>query len=127
MHAAVVDASAVAAVVFDEPEAADVVRRLTGVPLCGPRLLELELANTACSKIRRRLATADVLLADLADAGRLHVTFFDPPTDEVLTLALETGLTVYDASYLWLAVALELPLVTLDRQLARAAKRAGRS
>lgn len=45
----------------------------------------------------------------------------------VLTLAVATGLTPYDASYLWLARRLGLPLVTLDQTLARAADAVGRA
>jgi predicted nucleic acid-binding protein len=40
----------------------------------------------------------------------------------VLALALRTGLTGYDASYLHLARTLEVELVTLGRQLAAAAE-----
>ncbi len=40
---------------------------------------------------------------------------------EVVSLALATGLTAYDASYLWLARLLGAELVTLDRRLAAAA------
>jgi predicted nucleic acid-binding protein len=39
----------------------------------------------------------------------------------VSNLALETGLTAYDASYLWLANRLGASIVTLDKQLAKAA------
>ena len=38
----------------------------------------------------------------------------------VLDLAERTGLTAYDASYLWLARELKAELVTLDRKLAAA-------
>ncbi len=41
-----------------------------------------------------------------------------------LALAVETGLTVYDASYLWLARQMRAELVTLDQQLVKAASRA---
>jgi len=37
-----------------------------------------------------------------------------------IALAEATRLTLYDASYLWLAYALDAELVTLDDQLARA-------
>ena len=37
-----------------------------------------------------------------------------------VALALATGLTAYDASYLWLTRKLGAELVTLDQQLARA-------
>jgi predicted nucleic acid-binding protein len=38
-----------------------------------------------------------------------------------LTLALDHGLSAYDASYLALAQSLEVPLITADRRLAEAA------
>ena len=40
--------------------------------------------------------------------------------DAVLALAAATGLTAYDASYLWLSRRLGAALVALGRQLARA-------
>jgi predicted nucleic acid-binding protein len=40
---------------------------------------------------------------------------------QALALAETSGLTAYDASYLWLAQRLGGELVTLDRQLAAAA------
>ncbi len=42
---------------------------------------------------------------------------------EALNLADAAGLTVYDASYLWLAQKFGVPLVTLDKVLERAAAR----
>jgi predicted nucleic acid-binding protein len=41
--------------------------------------------------------------------------------DKVIDLATATDLSVYDASYLWLARSLGAELVTLDRKLARVA------
>jgi predicted nucleic acid-binding protein len=38
----------------------------------------------------------------------------------ILDLAEPTGLTAYDASYLWVARSLNAELVTLDRKLAAA-------
>jgi predicted nucleic acid-binding protein len=43
----------------------------------------------------------------------------------ILPLARETGLTVYDALYLELAMRRDLPIATLDNRLAAAAKKAG--
>lgn len=44
----------------------------------------------------------------------------DTPSAEVARLALQTGLSGYDASYLWLAITQDAELITLDRELARA-------
>jgi predicted nucleic acid-binding protein len=38
-------------------------------------------------------------------------------------LGLSTGLTAYDATYLWLARTLGMPLVTLDKKLGAHAKK----
>ena len=43
----------------------------------------------------------------------------------VLDVALETGLPVYDAAYLWLARSLRLPLATFDPAQIAAAKKSG--
>jgi len=48
-----------------------------------------------------------------------------PLYDEHINIALDNGLTAYDATYLELAIRLELPLATLDAKLGAAAKRAG--
>jgi hypothetical protein len=47
-------------------------------------------------------------------------------TDAAL-IAIDTGLSVYDASYLWLAASLGADLVTLDARLAGAGDKAGAS
>jgi predicted nucleic acid-binding protein len=38
-----------------------------------------------------------------------------------LVLAIDHGLSLYDAAYLWLAMSLQLPLLTADARLARVA------
>src|SRR3984893_6924962 len=53
--------------------------------------------------------------------GRLRVEEVAVDHDSALELAAVTGLTAYDASYLWLSRQLGAELVTLDRQLAKAA------
>ena len=49
------------------------------------------------------------------------MTFLPVDQAGVVVLATATGLTAYDASYLWLARHLQAELVTLDRRLAAAA------
>ncbi len=57
---------------------------------------------------------------------RLGITRVSVPALDVFQLAVRTGLTGYDASYLWLARSRDLHLVTLDEALARAAADAER-
>jgi len=50
----VVDASALAALLFAEPEAETIAERLEGARLAAPSLLYLEVANVCLTRIRRR-------------------------------------------------------------------------
>jgi predicted nucleic acid-binding protein len=114
----VVDASALAAVIFHEPDAAVVVRALSGQELRAPALLPFELTNIARTKSRQQPSAAGVIDASLRIALSQPITFDAVDFGAVLALSLETGLSAYDASYLWLARHLDVRLVTLDKQLA---------
>jgi predicted nucleic acid-binding protein len=120
----VVDASALAALLFGEPDAEAVAGRLDGARLVAPALLAFELANVCLVKCRRHSSQREALLAGLELRHRLGVEPIAVDHDAVVELALETGLTAYDASYLWLAKHLEAELVTLDKALDAAARRA---
>lgn len=117
----VVDASALAALLFGEPGAETIAGRLDGARLVAPKLLAFELANVCLVKCRRHPDRREALLAGLKLRGRLGVEEIAVDHDAVVELALETGLTAYDASYLWLARRLGADLVTLDKVLDRAA------
>ena len=122
---AVVDASALAAVAFNEPLAAEMSDRLTNRQLVAPRLLAYELTNAAIRKLRKHPDQATLIRGGLARAlsPDFAIVWSDVEVTPVLELALETGLTAYDASYLWLARHLGAELVTLDSELAAAASR----
>lgn len=117
MTTLVVDASALGALLFGEPEDAAVAERLAEADLHAPVLLPLEVASIAAKKTRRGELTREVALVAFARLPALAISLDPVDVAAVLSLALDTGLTPYDASYLWLARSLEVPLVTLDRQL----------
>jgi predicted nucleic acid-binding protein len=117
----VVDASALAALLFAEPEAEAIAGRLEGARLAAPALLDFELANVCLTKIRRQPTQREALHAAFRLAHRLRIDTVAVDHAAVLDLAEATGLTAYDASYLWLARALGAELITLDGKLAAAA------
>ena len=118
----VVDASAVAALLFGEPEAEFVAEQLGDARLVAPALLGFELANVCLIKSRRHPEQRSVLMTAFQLRNQLGVEEMKVDHDGALDLAASTGLTAYDASYLWLTRQLGAELVTLDRQLARAEK-----
>ena len=116
----VVDASALAALLFGEPEGETVARSLEGARLVAPILLGFELANVCLTKARRHPEQRVELISAFRLWRRLGIEEIAIDYESTLELALTTGLTAYDASYLWLARRLDATLITLDRQLAQA-------
>jgi predicted nucleic acid-binding protein len=114
----VVDASALAALLFAEPEAEAIAGRLEGARLAAPSLLGFEVANVCLTKIRRQPSQRDALRAAFRLAHRLKIETVAVDHAATVDLAERTGLTAYDASYLWLTRALDAELVTLDQKLA---------
>jgi predicted nucleic acid-binding protein len=116
----VLDASAAAAIFFGEPEGPQIMVELSGASLFAPRLIDYEMANIALMKERRGSAPAAALSAGFARFRRLPLTLVTPDFTEVLTLARQSELTAYDASYLWLALKLDAAPASLDQDLLRA-------
>jgi predicted nucleic acid-binding protein len=119
--AKVVDASAVAALLFGEGEADLVAGELDDADLIAPSLLNFEIANVCLKKIRLRRGEREALLVAFAQLGELGITTLGVSHDKALVLAERSGLSVYDASYLWLALEMGVDLVTLDKRLASVA------
>jgi predicted nucleic acid-binding protein len=128
MNRVVVDASALVALAFNEPKGAEVARRLEGAAVFAPALLKFEMANAAWKKARRQPDCAQPILAALATAldPRWGITWMEVDHAGAVLVSLATGLSTYDASYLWLAGILGADLVTLDGDLAGATEDDGR-
>ena len=127
----VLDNSVLIAWAFDEhSDYADAVGGgLTGNRAVVPSLWPLEFSNTLLVAERRRRLTE-------AEAARIRDHVLGLPIEvmpdqaarimtEVLALARQHGLTVYDASYLDLAMREGVPLATLDADLVAAAEGVG--
>lgn len=116
----VVDCSAMAALLFAEPEADAASAALSGKSLHAPSLLPYEMASVASKKLRAGAAphAVEAALTQFAD---LCFNWHSASLPAILALALRHQLSTYDAAYLWLAAELQSPLVTLDQRLAEAA------
>jgi predicted nucleic acid-binding protein len=92
-----------------------------------PAIWPLEVANVLLVAERRgRLSEAQATrFAQLV--GQLPIDVDDAATDvpSIIAAGRQHGLSAYDASYLVLAERHGIPLATLDRDLARAARKAG--
>lgn len=117
----VVDCSALAAVLFDEPAREAAALAMAGKELFAPDLIDHELVSVALKKS----AAGHASLAEqaLADLQALRLTRCRPEITAQFRLAQRTGLTAYDAAYLQLARELRAPLATFDRKLGEVAAR----
>lgn len=90
-----------------------------------PALWPFEVANAlAMAERRARISPVEreQVLEMLAAMG---VSVEAPPSTvprELVSLTQRWGLTAYDAAYLQLAIAQDVPLATIDAELAKAAK-----
>jgi predicted nucleic acid-binding protein len=117
--AVVVDASALGAIMFGEPEGPALAEHLDHQTLLAPTLLDFEIANLALKKVRRRPELLPQIALSLEATLALPIARVSVPGAAAFALAATTGLTAYDASYLWLARSRDAELVTLDGELAR--------
>lgn len=130
----VVDASVAAKWYLDEPGedvAREVLRHAASgsLSLSAPDLLLVEVANVAWQRYRREQLTAEeaaeiarmISQAPVAWVSGVRMVY------EATLLATEYGCTVYDATYLALAVALDTRVITADRRLQELVPQPGRT
>ncbi len=117
MPASVADASVIAAIAFGEENSDEAVRLLREADLVEPALLAYELASVARKKLLKYPAQRAAILTALDRALQLDIHWVDVDHTAVVELAVSTGLSTYDASYVWLARAIGAPLLTFDRRL----------
>ncbi|WP_338666194.1 type II toxin-antitoxin system VapC family toxin (plasmid) [Pararoseomonas sp. SCSIO 73927] len=94
-----------------------------------PGLWPLETANVLLYAEKARRITQDERRRSLTTLAALPI-HIDPDTaaqawSRTLSLAEAQGLTIYDASYLELALRLALPLASLDKKLRQATAASG--
>ncbi len=127
MPGRVTDASVLGAVAFREPRSTEAEALIKGVELLAPSIIFYELTSIAHKKARhypaQRKQFTDILLRALS----LGIEIRDVNHPQVLQLALETGLTTYDASYIYVAQTVGVPLVTFDKKMQAAYDKIGGS
>jgi predicted nucleic acid-binding protein len=118
---AVVDASVLASMLFDEANASDATIAMEGMELHAPDLLDHELVSVALKKARNGLEDAARL--GLSVFATLEITRHAVEPSSQWSIALANNLSAYDAAYLALAAELGCPLITFDQKLGAAARR----
>lgn len=85
--------------------------------LVAPVLLRYEVANALRSLVLSKRASVETVKLIYAGFSSLEMMFFEINFEEVLLMAVSRKISVYDASYLFLAKKLKARLLTLDKRL----------
>jgi predicted nucleic acid-binding protein len=122
---------ALAAVLPEElsPSAQAILSRVARDGAIVPAIWHMEVGGALLRAQRKGAITPEQCAAVLDDLARFPiVTDFETPIrawHEIMVLAQQTRLSLFDAAYLELSGRSRLPLATLDRALRHAAERRG--
>jgi predicted nucleic acid-binding protein len=117
----VVDTSAVLAALAERTPDPELVRRLAeDGDLHAPHLIDLEILHALRGLVRGGKLGADRAEDVRTDFAALAITRYshEPLADQIW--ALRENLTAYDAAFVALAKALDVPIITCDTRLAGA-------
>lgn len=109
------------------PQSEETLRQIARSGAIVPPLWDYEVANALYSAERRGRLTAAAHANAIHGLAGLHVERDQRPVNwlRLTALARERELSVYDATYLDLALERNLPLASLDNRLLAAAAQAG--
>lgn len=116
----VIDASVLGAVFFREPEAEFLEKKISRHVWIAPTLIDYEMGSIFLKKLKLNSTLREELEQCFEIYCKSSLEKVEIPIGSAITLAEKYNLTVYDASYFWLAQELNIPLLTLDKKLSTA-------
>ncbi len=120
-----IDASALLAVITDQPQKGKLVATTEGACLVAPFSVHWQLGKVLTDLMRRQRITLEQALRAVEIYQAIPITLVDVELDDVLRLAALLGTDIEDATLIQCAIDHDLPLLTLDPALAAMARRAG--
>lgn len=120
-----VDASAVLAVILDEPEKASIVGATSGCEAKVPGCLRWEIGNAFSAMVKRGRLVDEVSLEALKVFETIPLQEVEVDLKEALEIALRNGIYAYDAYYLAAAKKHRVALLSLDQKMLEVAVKEG--
>ena len=128
MKSYVLDASVAGAWLFEEQQTKSAIQfrnQALGAIAIVPQLFRYEISNLILNNTRKNEIDARAMAFKFIESISVTMDFKTPLYLDLVDLASEAQLSVYDAIYLELAIRYEVPLATYDKKLAKAAKKFG--
>jgi len=109
------DASAIIAVIADEPESQIVINYTQGATLVSPVILSFEVANAISRMMRKNIINSMKQMIDLIrNYKKIPIKTVNIDLEKALEISWRYKIYAYDAFYLEAAKRLQLPFITFD-------------
>jgi predicted nucleic acid-binding protein len=118
----VVDASAIIAVIVNEPSKSDIVRATQGASLIAPASIHWEIANAFSAMFKRSRLSLEEAIKAVAVYKQIPIRFVEVELEDSLRVANQLNIYAYDAYLLRCAQKQKAPLLSLDKALITLAK-----
>jgi predicted nucleic acid-binding protein len=113
----IMDASAIIAMVIDEPEKGLIVNLTKDVELLSSEVVPFEIGNALTRLKRRHILNDEKVIEAYTVYKHIPLRLVEVNIEKALKIACQYNIYAYDAYYLELAFRLNLPLLTLDRPM----------
>ncbi|MDH3676149.1 MAG: type II toxin-antitoxin system VapC family toxin [Anaerolineae bacterium] len=118
----VVDASAIIAVIVNEPSKSDIIQATQGASLIAPASIHWEIANAFSAMFKRSRLSLEEAIKAVAVYKQIPIRFVEVELEESLRVANQLNIYAYDAYLLRCAQKQKAPLLSLDKALLALAK-----
>ena len=119
----VIDASALIAVIADEPEADTVLKYSQNAIFFSPNVISFEIANSLSRMLKKGLINDHSKMVDLIKSfQQIPIKLFENNLQNVIKIVWDYKIYAYDAFYLETAKSLNIPLLTLDKEMKKIGK-----
>ena len=118
----VIDASAIIAVIANEPKKDQLVEITKGADLLAPASIHWEIGNAFSAMIKRGRVSLEQALDAIEIYRQIPIRFTDVELDNSIEIASKHGIYAYDAYLLRCAIKFNSTLITLDRRLMQVAR-----
>jgi predicted nucleic acid-binding protein len=120
------DASAIMAVITDEPESEIVIKCTKDAIIISPNMVSFEIANGLTKMMKKKVIdTQEKMIALIENFEKIPLKTVEIDLKKSLKIAWEYKIYAYDAFYLETAKRLNLPLLTFDGSMRRIGKELG--
>ena len=117
-----VDASAVLAIILEEPEKPSILQATSGYEAKSPGCLRWEVGNAFSALVKKKRLDEGNSLKGMSIFKTIPIQEVDVDMEKALELALRNQIYTYDAYYLIAAKKHRAELLTLDRKMIEVAK-----